>query len=157
MKTVRSLAPLVFVVACLVAAAPALAAEPAEKTEKTEKEEKETLGQQVDRAVEQLRQESREWGQQIREGVEQMRARVERMGVAARVYARLRWDKALVDAAVSVDVEKDGVATLSGTVPSEPAKAKAETLANDTVGVERVVNHLEVKPPQAKKQEAQKP
>lgn len=128
-------------VACLIGAPRAFAAE--EGTS-------EKFGQQVDRAVDQVQQEARKWAEEMREGFEQMRARVERMGVAARVYARLHWDKALVQAPLSVDVQKDGVAVLSGTVANEPAKAKAETLAKDTVGIERVVNNLQVQPPPGK-------
>jgi hypothetical protein len=112
-----------------------------------QEEKDRTIGQRVDRAIGQLREGAGELAGDIRETVEQMRVRVERMGVAARVYARLHWDKALTGAAVSVDVEKDGAATLTGTVPNEQAKAKAETLAGDTVGVERVVNNLQVVPP----------
>jgi len=67
--------------------------------------------------------------------------------VEGRVYARLHWDKALQDASISVDVGKDGLATLHGTVPNEATKAKAEQLADDTVGVQRVANELSIQPP----------
>jgi hyperosmotically inducible periplasmic protein len=109
----------------------------------------EKIGEKVDRAVGQIREEARQLAEDVREGVEQMRVRVERMGVAARVYARIHWDKALTGATVSINVEKDGVANLTGTVATPQAKAKAETLALDTVGVERVVNNLQVVPPAA--------
>ena len=67
--------------------------------------------------------------------------------MVGRVYARLHWDKALYVASISVDVGKDGNTTLRGTVADERAKAKAEQLTGDTVGVQRVVNELKIQPP----------
>jgi hyperosmotically inducible periplasmic protein len=96
----------------------------------------ERIGRGVDQAVDQVRQ-----------GFEEARKDVERLSIAGRVYARLHWDKALQDAAISVDVGKDGIATLHGSVANEPSKAKAEQLTNDTVGVQRVVNDLQIAPP----------
>ena len=88
---------------------------------------------------------------QIREGAkkvfEDVRGSVERLSVVGRVYARIHWDKALNNSSISVDVSKDGNTTLSGTVPDEKAKAKAELLAGDTVGVQTVVNELTIPPP----------
>lgn len=103
-----------------------------------------SVGQRVDQAIGEIRQEARQFAGQVREKFDQVRARVEQMSVAARVYARIRWDKTLNQAAVDVDVDKDGVATLTGTVPSEAAKAKASSLAGDTIGIERVVNNLQI-------------
>jgi hyperosmotically inducible periplasmic protein len=68
------------------------------------------------------------------------------MGVQARVYARLHWDKALNDAAISVEVQKGGLITLRGTVADRSAKTKAAELTRDTVGVERVVDDLKIVP-----------
>ena len=47
-----------------------------------------------------------------------------------------------------VDV-KDGVATLTGEVKDDAAKASAETVAKETKGVKSVVNNLTVAPPPA--------
>jgi osmotically-inducible protein OsmY len=91
-----------------------------------------------------LREEAKDVAGQIREGLERARATVEQLGVAGRVYARLRWDKALSGAAISVDVPKDGLAVLRGTVPNEAAMKKAVELAFETVGVEQVRNDLRV-------------
>jgi osmotically-inducible protein OsmY len=81
---------------------------------------------------------------QIREGFERAVAAIEQLGVAGRVYARLRWDKALSGASVSVDVPKEGLVVLRGTVPNEAAIRKAVELAYDTMGVERVTSELRV-------------
>ena len=70
------------------------------------------------------------------------------MGVEGRVYARLHWDKALYGASISVDAGKDARITLRGTVLDAKARAKAEQLAGDTVGVQRVVNELKIRPAQ---------
>ncbi len=104
----------------------------------------ERVGKRVDRAIDRLREEAKDVESRVVEGFEKARAAVDRMGVAARVYARVHWDKALTASSISVDVEKDGVATLRGSVASEAAKAKAAELTRDTVGVERVVNELRV-------------
>jgi osmotically-inducible protein OsmY len=77
------------------------------------------------------------------------------MGVAARVYGRLHWDKALNSSTLHVKVE-EGVATLSGSVPTAEAKAKAVTLAAETVGVSKVVDELTIPASQADEVPARK-
>ncbi len=79
----------------------------------------------------------------VRDSFQKTRESVKSMGVAARVYGRLHWDKALQSSDLNVKVA-DGVATLSGSVPTATAKAKAVTLASETVGVTRVVDELTV-------------
>jgi osmotically-inducible protein OsmY len=64
------------------------------------------------------------------------------MGVEARVYGRLHWDKALYDAKIDLEARKDGVLTLRGTVPDAAARAKAVALARETVGVTEVIDQL---------------
>lgn len=104
----------------------------------------EGTGEQVGKKIDQTIGEFREGAKKV---IGDVRASVERMGVEGRVYARLHWDKALQGASISVDVGKDGNTTLRGTVPDGKAKAKAEQLAGDTVGVQRVVNELKIQPP----------
>lgn len=79
----------------------------------------------------------------VREGFHKTRDSVHSMGVAARVYGRLHWDKALYSSSLHVKVE-EGVATISGRVPNAEAKAKAVTLTAETVGVSKVVDELTV-------------
>jgi osmotically-inducible protein OsmY len=59
------------------------------------------------------------------------------------VYGRLHWDKALSDASIELSVSS-GVVTLRGAVPDTAAKAKAVTLAAETVGVTQVIDELMV-------------
>lgn len=79
----------------------------------------------------------------VRESFHKTRESVHSMGVAARVYGRLHWDKALQSSTLNVKVE-EGVATLTGSVPTAEARTKAVNLAADTVGVNKVVDELTV-------------
>lgn len=88
-----------------------------------------------------------ELASEVREGFAKVRSAVDRLGVEGRVYARLHWDKQLNKSDLAVDVRDDGSALLTGTVPSDEAKAKAARLAEDTVGVKTVVNNIRVVPP----------
>jgi osmotically-inducible protein OsmY len=63
-----------------------------------------------------------------------------------RVYSRLHWDKALHSSSLTVRMEGTAV-VLRGTVPDAAAKAKAVTLAADTVGVNKVVDELTLTSP----------
>lgn len=103
----------------------------------------ERAGEQLDDAGRSLRKGLRKAGEAVRSGFAEMRQDVHGMGVEARVYGRLHWDKALNNAEVEVQVE-DGVATLTGAVPNAAAKGRAAELARETVGVTRVVDQLSV-------------
>jgi osmotically-inducible protein OsmY len=104
----------------------------------------ERIGDKVDRAIGQLREGAKDVADWVREGFEEARVAVDRLSVVGRVYARLHWDKTLHDAAISVDVDKEGNTTLRGAVPNEEAKVKAVQLAGDTVGVQRVTSELSI-------------
>jgi osmotically-inducible protein OsmY len=80
----------------------------------------------------------------IKEKYAQAKVAVHNMELQHRVYARLHWDKALNGSKFEVSVAEGGIATLSGTVADAKAKAKAEELASDTVGVTQVVDQLTV-------------
>jgi hyperosmotically inducible periplasmic protein len=84
----------------------------------------------------------------VREGFHKTRDSVQSMGVAARVYGRLHWDKALHSSDLNVKVEQ-GVATISGSVPTAEAKSKAAALAAETVGVTKVIDELTIPASQA--------
>ncbi len=84
----------------------------------------------------------------VREGFHKTRESVHSMGVAARIYGRLHWDKALQTSNLNVKVE-EGVATISGSVPTAAARAKAVTLTAETVGVNKVINELTIPASQA--------
>jgi hyperosmotically inducible periplasmic protein len=78
----------------------------------------------------------------LKEKYAQARAGIVKMEIEARVYARLHWEKALVDSRIDLHTPSPGVVVLSGTVASEKAKAKASELTADTVGVTQVTNNL---------------
>src|SRR5262245_53299160 len=67
----------------------------------------------------------------VREGFQKSREAVQGMGVVARVYSRLHWDKALHSSSLAVRME-EGAVVLRGLVPDAAAKAKAVALAADT-------------------------
>ena len=82
----------------------------------------------------------------VREQFARARGSVHNMDVASRVYGRLHWDKTLTASTLDLDV-KGGVATLRGTVPDAKAKAKALELAEDTVGISKVIDQLTIQQP----------
>jgi hyperosmotically inducible protein len=103
------------------------------------------IGERVDRALDRL-------GDNIREGWEEARSAVNRMGLQARVYSRLRWDKALENETIEIDVQASDAVLLRGNVQTDAAKHKAIALARETVGVARVVDELTVAVPAAEVQ-----
>lgn len=99
----------------------------------------ERLGAQIDRGVQQL-------GSELREGWANLRETINELSVQGRVYARLRWDKAIAIETIDVGTVNDGIVKLTGTVTTESMKRKAVQLARDTVGVQEVVDQLTVRP-----------
>jgi hyperosmotically inducible protein len=97
----------------------------------------ERLGESVDRGLNTL-------GDKLRKGWAEVRRSVDEMGVQGRVYGRLHWDKAIADAPIDISVQNENNVTLSGSVPDEAAHTTALKLAQDTVGVGQVVDHLTV-------------
>jgi hypothetical protein len=100
------------------------------------------IGEKIDEAAGALRRDAEKAGAAVREGFHKAKASVNAMGIEARVYGRLRWDKALDGASIDVSAASDGTVTLTGTVANAAARAKAVQLAADTVGVSRVVDQL---------------
>lgn len=100
------------------------------------------VGDKLDEAGAAIRRDVGKAGDAMREGFHKAKASIDAMGVEARVFGRLRWDKALDGASIDVTASRDGTVTLTGAVADAPAKAKAVRLAADTVGVARVVDQL---------------
>lgn len=69
-----------------------------------------------------------------------------RVVVESRIKARLHWDKSLADAAIEVHAT-DKAVELKGTVATQAQAQRAVELAESTVGVEKVVNSLQVDQP----------
>ncbi len=89
----------------------------------------------------------------VREQFHRTRESVHGMGMVARVYGRLHWDKALHSSALTIRVE-NGAVVLRGAVPTLAAKAKAVDLAAETVGVTQVIDELTVPGSEAEKTRA---
>jgi osmotically-inducible protein OsmY len=112
---------------------------PAQEAQENDDGFVERLGERFDRGVEQL-------GRELRRSWAEIRQSVDELSVQGRVYGRLRWDKALADETIDIDVQSDNVVVLSGMVADEPTRRKAVKLAEDTVGVRDVISRLEVTP-----------
>ena len=103
------------------------------------------LGQRIGKKIDQG---LNELGSDLRRGWASVRQSVDKLGVQGRVYGRLRWDKALAEAAIDVQVPQEGIVVLKGSVPSAAARQKAIGLARDTVGVKEVTDELAVAAPE---------
>jgi osmotically-inducible protein OsmY len=103
----------------------------------------ETISEKVGDVVEGIKRGARATSESVQEQYQKARAAVHDMGVQSRVYSRLHWDKDLNDSKIEVEF-KDGTLAMHGTVKSLVAKVKASVLARDTVGVERVDDHLTI-------------
>jgi hypothetical protein len=105
----------------------------------------EAIGEKVENVVESIKRGARTTTETLQEQYQRAKNSVHDMSVQARAYSRLHWDKDLNDAKIDLEV-KDGTAILRGAVKTLPAKLKAIALARDTVGVDRVDDHLTVEP-----------
>jgi hyperosmotically inducible periplasmic protein len=108
----------------------------------------ETISNTVDSVVQSIKKGATATSETVQEQYHRARAAVHDMSVQARVYSRLHWDKDLATAKLEIEL-KDGTAILHGAVKSLHAKAKAIELARDTVGVDRVDEHLKIDPASA--------
>ena len=76
-------------------------------------------------------------------GWQSFRANLNQSGLNARVSTRLRWDKLLADTPIDVEAN-GGVVTLSGSVSNLDQRRRAVALAESTLGVEKVVDLIEL-------------
>ncbi len=83
----------------------------------------------------------------LKEQFARAKASVQAMGVQARVYSRLHWDKALNTAEIDTEVSREGLVTLRGAVADAKAKVRAADLTRETVGVTGVADELTIRPP----------
>jgi osmotically-inducible protein OsmY len=65
--------------------------------------------------------------------------------LSARVENRLRWDRFLANQAIEVIQTGPATVTLKGALPEEGMRARAGEIARATLGVERVIDELEVR------------
>jgi hypothetical protein len=99
-----------------------------------------SFGQQIDNVVDNLKQGANEASRSIQAEYQKARDAIQSMGIEARVYSRLHWDKDLANASLNVNSPSPGVIILSGTLSDAAAKTKAVRLAEDTVGVNKVLD-----------------
>jgi len=83
----------------------------------------------------------------MKEQFSRAKGSIQAMGVQARVYSRLHWDKALNSAAINTEVSREGMVTLRGAVADAKAKVHAVDLTRETVGVTGVTDELTIGPP----------
>jgi osmotically-inducible protein OsmY len=69
-----------------------------------------------------------------------------RLLLESRVKTRLHWDKSLAEASIEVHATDKSV-QLKGTLPSQELVRRAVELAESTLGVDKVVNSLQVDKP----------
>jgi hyperosmotically inducible protein len=129
-----------------VAAALAVSAAPAARAQ--EPQPKPTITEKIKAkagsAVESIKKGAASAEEAVREQYLRARSAVTKMGIEARVYARIHWEKALATSKVDLAAPKEGVIALNGTVVDERARAKAVELARDTIGVTQVIDNLTV-------------
>jgi hyperosmotically inducible protein len=117
--------------------------------------EDQTVGQQVDRSVENVQSAANDAGTQIQEAARDLRAAGEQAGeniaegatdmaITAKVQAALAADGTLSVRDIEVDTEAGRVA-LSGTAPDETARERATSLVTAIEGVVAVDNRLQIK------------
>jgi osmotically-inducible protein OsmY len=106
--------------------------------------------EKVGEAAQEVKSGAKRAAEGVRERVARAKQSVHNMGVEARVYGRLHWDKDLHTAKFEFEATEDGVITLKGNVPTSKAKAKAELLATETFGVTKVINHLTIAEPEVR-------
>jgi hyperosmotically inducible periplasmic protein len=78
-------------------------------------------------------------------GLQSVPLRIGELSLDARVSARLKWDKLLAEAEIQVNGVGDSVVELTGTVKDMEQRQRAVEIAQTTVGVEKVMEKLEIK------------
>ncbi|MGP0065775.1 MAG: BON domain-containing protein [Isosphaeraceae bacterium] len=135
-----------FLLFSAVAALSGLAIAGAQDPQPPDASSKSTVKEKLDSAVESVKKGAQNAADAVKEQYHRATESVHGLGEQGRIYARFHWDKHLQQADIDIDV-KGTTATLSGTVPTAKAKAKAIELAEDTVGIEKVIDHLTVTAP----------
>lgn len=107
----------------------------------------EKVGEKLDQVGRDVRGGLDRAGQGVKDRFAAAKNTVQGMGIEARVYSRLHWDKALNDATIDLSVGTDGIVTIRGSVATAAAKVKAAELTKDTLGVTGIVDQLAVAPP----------
>ena len=107
----------------------------------------EKLGEGLDDAGRVIKRGLQRSGEAVRESFARTKTSVQNMGLEARVYGRLHWDKDLHASSIELEVMDASTVILKGAVPTAAVKTKAVALTRDTVGVTQVIDQLAVTPP----------
>jgi len=104
----------------------------------------EKVGGSLDEAGKAIKRGLQRSGEAVRESFARTKTSVQNMGIEARIFGRLHWDKDINASPIELEVRDASVAILKGSVPSAAVKSKAVALARDTVGVTQVIDQLSV-------------
>ncbi len=107
----------------------------------------EKLGEGLDDAGRVIKRGLQRSGEAVRESFARTKTSVQNMGIEARIYGRIHWDKDLNASLIELEVRNASEAVLRGVVPSAAAKSKVISLTRDTVGVTRVIDQLSISAP----------
>ncbi|WP_435017826.1 BON domain-containing protein [Tundrisphaera sp. TA3] len=103
-------------------------------------------GEKLDATIQDIKGGLNKAGSAIKDRFAQAKTSASNLGVEARIYSRLQWDKSLADSLIELTSEEAGVFILSGQVADEAARQRAVNLAETTVGVTRVDDRLSIRP-----------
>jgi osmotically-inducible protein OsmY len=87
---------------------------------------------------------SEDTNDRLHTGWQSFRGNLGETGLDARVATRLRWDKTLAETPIEVMALPDNAVELKGPVADLDQRRRAVALAESTLGVERVVDSLEM-------------
>jgi osmotically-inducible protein OsmY len=107
----------------------------------------EKVGESLDEAGKAIKRGLQRSGEAVRESFARTKTSVQNMGIEARIFGRLHWDRDINGSPIELEVRDASVAILKGSVPSAAVKSKAVALARDTVGVSQVIDQLTVNAP----------
>lgn len=107
----------------------------------------ERVGESLDDAGKVIKRGLQRSGEAVRDSFARTKTSVQNMGIEARIYGRLHWDKDLNGSSIELEVRNASEAILRGAVPTAALKSKAVALTRDTVGVARVIDQLTISVP----------
>ena len=107
----------------------------------------ERVGESLDDAGKVIKRGLQRSGEAVRDSFARTKTSVQNMGIEARIYGRLHWDKDLNGSSIELEVRNASEAILRGAVPTAAVRSKAVALTRETVGVTRVIDQLTITVP----------
>ena len=108
------------------------------------KDDDTTVGEKLDNAVSESKQESKEAGDYVEQKTDQAVQSVDDAAITTTIKGKLVADDELKAIDINVDTS-GGVVTLTGAAPSATAVERATTIAKSVDGVSNVKNQLTIK------------